>query len=38
MLQTPGKFGIFSDYRDILRPYEIGNIAYSKINIKYLYP
>ena len=30
------KFGNFTKYRDILRPYEIG--AYSKVNIKYINP
>jgi hypothetical protein len=33
VLQPP-KFGNFTNYRDILRPYEIGIGAYSKVNIK----
>ena len=28
----------FTNYRDILRPYEIGIGAYSKFNIKYINP
>jgi hypothetical protein len=32
---TP-KFGNFTNYRDILRPFGIG--AYSKVNIKYINP
>jgi len=32
------KFGNFTNYRDILRPYEIGIGAYSKVNIKYFNP
>ena len=31
-------FGNFTNYRDILRPYEIGIGAYSKVNIKYFNP
>ena len=31
----PYKFGNFTNYRVILRPYEIGIGAYSKVNIKY---
>jgi hypothetical protein len=40
MLQVlqPPKFGNFTNYRDILRPYEIGIGAYSKVNIKYINP
>jgi hypothetical protein len=34
----PYKFGNFTNYRDILRPYEIGIGAYSKVNIKYFNP
>jgi hypothetical protein len=37
VLQPP-KFGNFTNYRDILRPYEIGIGAYSKVNIKYINP
>jgi hypothetical protein len=37
VLQPP-KFGHFTNYRDILRPYEIGIEAYSKVNIKYINP
>jgi hypothetical protein len=33
VLQPP-KFGNFTNYRDIFRPYEIGIGAYSKVNIK----
>ena len=32
---TPGKFGNFTNYRDILRPCLIGIGAYSKVNIQY---
>ena len=37
VLQPP-KFGNFTNYRDILRPYEIGIGAFSKVNIKYINP
>jgi hypothetical protein len=37
VLQPP-IFGNFTNYRDILRPYEIGIGAYSKVNIKYINP
>jgi hypothetical protein len=36
VLQPPSKFGNFTNYMDILRPYEIGIGAYSKVNIKYI--
>jgi hypothetical protein len=32
------QFGNFTNYRDILRTYEIGIGAYSKVNIKHINP
>jgi hypothetical protein len=38
VLQPPGKFGNYTNYRNILRPYEIGIGTCSKVNIKYFNP
>ena len=37
-VQALNKFRNLTNYRDILRPYEMGTRAYSKVNIKYFNP